>query len=148
MHALVSFIYIDELPSSFEKDVASLGELLKAADKYNIGLLKQVVEEELLIAPSNDEVPQLLSWAKASNSSVLEKAGSQFLKDNLLEISKTQEFVELMQRHPDALLEKDDNEERNDADDKNENNDELLPEHVKFFLNNCAKRAFRSSDSS
>ncbi|XP_037438534.1 BTB/POZ and MATH domain-containing protein 2-like [Triticum dicoccoides] len=83
--SLLHFIYTDSVPlleiasNKGETDVVMAGHLLVAADRYNIGRLKQICEEKLCTHIDSNMVATNLSLAEQHGFSRLKEACLQFL---------------------------------------------------------------------
>lgn len=95
------FIYTGKV----NKLMDTVGELLTAAEKYNVKSLKEFCEEKMCERLNNDNALQYLRLSLLNNSEKLKKSSINWLSLNLEEFLQKPEFNDLGMQQPELLLE-------------------------------------------
>ncbi|KAJ3704856.1 hypothetical protein LUZ61_008561 [Rhynchospora tenuis] len=108
--AMLHFIYMDSLPDMSDENIPLViitQHLLVAADRYGLDGLKSLCEDRLLRDISMDTAISTLALAEELDLKELKEHCLSFICDpkNLLLLSVTNEYVQLMQRYPSLLKE-------------------------------------------
>lgn len=94
--AMVHFMYTDTVPK-----LAELADsLLVAADRYQLGKLKIMCEEQLLKDIDIDKVGHLLTIADVTNAEELKKACLEFACSYPVDVSNSSEFDKFVSKRP------------------------------------------------
>ncbi|CAL4941860.1 unnamed protein product [Urochloa decumbens] len=106
--AMLTFIYMDELPGmKEEEESAMLQHLLVAADRYNLERLKLICEDKLCNHIATGSAASILALAQQHNCHGLKEACLDFLSTstNLNSIMETEGFEYLTKNCPSVLKE-------------------------------------------
>ncbi|KAJ1687304.1 hypothetical protein LUZ63_018694 [Rhynchospora breviuscula] len=103
--AILHFVYTDSLPDMSDEMVIITQHLLVAADRYGLDGLKSLCEDRLLRDISMDTAISTLALAEELALEELKDRCLCFICDpkNLLLLSVTDEYVQLMQCYPSLL---------------------------------------------
>ena len=100
---MLHFIYSDSC--SFEELESTPRDLFKAADQYQIDLLKEVTTDMLIKGLNNSTALDYLVLAETYNSPNLKKAALEFIVGNIKALMKTPEYEDKAHDYPALFLE-------------------------------------------
>lgn len=99
MNEVLDFMYTDDCPKL--KDMAWL--LLKVANDYDIGGLKELCEIELISQVIVGNVAHLLILANKNSAESLKEKAMEFIKSHINEVAGSAGWKHLIEFHPDLL---------------------------------------------
>ena len=100
---MLEFIYTGEIKENLSEDL--LRELLIAADKYQLDLLKKICEEMLSSAVTVENCLKNLSMANLCGAENLKKASIQFILNNSVAVTTSNEWLSCIKNHPELAAE-------------------------------------------
>ena len=100
---MLEFIYTGEIKKNLSGDL--LRELLIAADKYQLDLMKNMCEELLSSAVSVENCLKNLSIANLCGAINLKKASIQFILNNSVTVTTSKEWLNCIKNHPELAAE-------------------------------------------
>lgn len=100
---VVNFIYTGSLPSELFDNETEYSNLLRAADEFQLDWLKCEITQRLSIRINDRNAGSLVVLAEETDSRSLMILASHHLLEHLHEISKTNEWSELIKNYPNIL---------------------------------------------
>ncbi|CAL1689619.1 unnamed protein product [Lasius platythorax] len=102
---LLSFVQTGHLSKKLEEiNIDTIFELFITADKYDIENLKLKCELYLITNTTIENVVEHLKIAHLNNGTILEKYAKEFIKLYFKDIMDTPNFITLMQKYPELLI--------------------------------------------
>lgn len=101
MRQVLRFMYTGVRPSSYEVTT----DLLVAADKYNLELLKEMCEHSLSSTVSTDSAAELLSLADRHNAKLLKSTAMGFVTKHCQAVMQTEGWKAVVEQEPQLFSE-------------------------------------------
>ena len=100
---MLQFIYMGTTNENVLKEMA--GELLVAADKYQLDVLKSICEDHLCASLQIDNAVENLVFGDLNQASKLRRMAMKVIARNLVKVVKTEEYQNLFKHHPSLAAE-------------------------------------------